>query len=212
MVGYFKGILSKFRWAVVESTIKPIHNKTVIFTPCLVEYSYQGQDYFFVKEYKTFDEAVSLCRARGQRLVEIKSEAENEFVWENIVKRAGWYTWLGATNELGTKKFKWLADGSYVTGGYTKWYRHRPNRDVNQRNAIFIYYDGNWFDWPVSATLYVLCERVVEQCWSSSVQRSRLKIPNWRPFLKRIQSVQIISGHRTSLDFEPVSVSSFLSL
>lgn len=64
--------------------------------------------YFLIKELKKFDETVALCNSRGERLVEIKSEAENEFIFRTIVKPAAYGIWQGATNILGITYFKWL--------------------------------------------------------------------------------------------------------
>lgn len=60
------------------------------------------KDYFFINELKTFDDAVMLCKSRGESLAEIRSEEEQEFVWAMIVEPSVVPIWLGATNIVGT--------------------------------------------------------------------------------------------------------------
>lgn len=92
-------------------------------------------------------------------MVSIKSEAVNQFIWTRIVEPTA-TIWLGATNEVGTKNFKWLEDGSDVTDHYSNWWSSRPSEDTNNLNAIAMYSDdGTWFDLSVSETRYVVCER-----------------------------------------------------
>lgn len=102
----------------------------------LLDYTSRKKDYFLIEEHKTFDEAITLCRSRGENLVLIKNEAEDEFVINTIVKPAGYCTWLGATNPLGTKEFKWLTDGSDVSSNCTNRRVDGTYQDVNQQNAM----------------------------------------------------------------------------
>lgn len=62
--------------------------------------------YYLIKENKTFGEAETLCKSRGESLVEIKNEPENEFIWKTIVKPSACGAWLGATNIVGQIDFK----------------------------------------------------------------------------------------------------------
>lgn len=102
-----------------------------------------------------------MCESRGQRIVSIKSQAENEFIWRWIVKPTGSTIWLGATNIVGTKNFTWQADGSDVNTKYTNWSGTNPSNDGRKRNAIAIdSYNGIWYDFSVSNTKYVICERI----------------------------------------------------
>lgn len=90
--------------------------------------------------------------------MQIKSQDENAFIFNTIVKPSGYAAWLGSTNVPGTKTFKWIGDGSELT--FTNWYSSNPNEAVTQRNANFMYNDdGKWDDVPVTRTFYVLCEQ-----------------------------------------------------
>lgn len=122
------------------------------------EYYHAGKDYTLFSEAKTFNDAIRFCQNRNQRLVQIENQAENEFIWEDIVEW-GDAIWLGANNVVGTKVYIWL-DGSNLT--YSNWFEDQPNANVRNRNAIFMSnsHRGKWFDYSMSDTTHVLCESI----------------------------------------------------
>lgn len=127
-------------------------------------HSFMNKDYLETKERHTFEEAVIYCKSRGQNLLEIKSKAEQDFIMKSIVRPNEAYIWLGATNVVGTKTFKWLSDGSDVATQYSNWWHSEPKQSPRKPNAIIMTYEGGvWFDISVSGSGYrlVVCERVM---------------------------------------------------
>lgn len=123
-------------------------------------HSYLDKDYLLIKQLNTFDEAVEQCSKRGARLVEIKSEGEQEYVFDIIVAELGHSIWLGATNSEGTNQFVWIGDGSNIS--YSNWVFSRTPEDLNQQNYIRMsHFNGMWFHNPsLSYPNYVVCERI----------------------------------------------------
>lgn len=162
------------KWYVTTFKCSFIHS----FNNLLVEltFSYNSKDYFLIKEDKTFDEAVAVCHSpstagNDQRLVEITSSEENEFIYKTIVKPNNHGVWLGATNVIGTNEFEWSANGtdgddtvSTLTNSaiYSNWQTGHPDKDVNQRNAVAMFWDdgGKWCDWHVSFARHALCQQI----------------------------------------------------
>lgn len=142
------------------------------------EYSFNGKRYISLNQRVTFRIADNWCKSRGQRLVTIKSEAVQDFVFNTFVEPTGYKIWLGATNEAGTKDFKWLADGSSVNSHYTNWAWNCPSTIFHKNNAITMYEDGVWHDVSFNDFAYVVCE-------DKSVQSAGLQsfLPNSCTFL-----------------------------
>lgn len=120
-------------------------------------FNYQNKEYAFIGDDVTFDEAVEICKGHGQRLVEIKSQGEQDFVFNTIVKPEAESVWLGASNNYEATTYKWLSDGSDVV--YTNWRTSLPSNQ-HVRNVIRMRYtDGKWWDMSVREKANVICER-----------------------------------------------------
>lgn len=115
------------------------------------------KEYFLIKELKTFDEAIAICENRYQRLVQIKSREENEFIFRTIIRPGSHNIWLGATNLIGSVTFRWL-DGSELN--YFGLENIFLVSDVNKRNGLMMHAGnaGKWFGFSVSSAYNVLCE------------------------------------------------------
>lgn len=129
------------------------------------EFSYSDKEYFFTKEFKSFDEAFAICKNRNESIVRIESKEENDFISDTILVPTGWWVWLSATNVGATKTFRWVDGGEIV---YSNWYPRYPDKDPNQRNAIIVGGDkyhpgpgGDWVDVPTTGTYHVLCEKLL---------------------------------------------------
>lgn len=125
-----------------------------------VEFSF-GKQYFLIKERKTFDDAIQLCKSRNEQLVQINSEIENNFIFKTVAQPSTSDIWLGAENIVGTATFKWLVeDGGEHS--ITNWENGDPNEPTGQRNAITMnkYFNGKYRDSNVHDTNFVLCQSV----------------------------------------------------
>ena len=79
------------------------------------------------------------CAKEGASLVSIKTQAEQDFVEENIKGDS----WLGMSEAENEGHWIWLADGSDVT--YTRWDWGEPNGG-EMENCGMIYKFGKWND------------------------------------------------------------------
>ena len=79
------------------------------------------------------------CAKEGASLVSIKSQAEQDFVEENMKGNS----WLGMSDAKNEGQWVWLADGSEVT--YTQWNEGEPNGGKTE-NFGMIYNLGKWND------------------------------------------------------------------
>lgn len=122
---------------------------------------YLDRNYTFFYEEKTFQEATTICKDNDQYLVQIRNRAENDFIFETIVRKYFDNIWLGAHNTIDTQNFKWL-DGSAMN--YTNWFPAEPGQnDSLQRNAVLMDVEtGVWFIYPSTGRFSFLCERQVE--------------------------------------------------
>lgn len=112
-----------------------------------------------VREWKSFEEAVAVCKEQNGRLVHIYSKDEQDYIFESFVKPFGYDIWLGARNIVGTKIFKWIGDAD--ASGYSNWQIGFPRSDGNKPNAIIMSSEsiGKWHDISISGKRRVLCER-----------------------------------------------------
>lgn len=122
-------------------------------------YTHLDKQYFLIKEGKTFHEAAAICSKRNERLVQINNQDENDFISRTIVTPLNMVTWLGAVRVSGTMSFQWL-DGSKLI--YSNMGVSYPTKGINQHSALAMSASyktvGKWFDYPISESLYVLCE------------------------------------------------------
>lgn len=97
-------------------------------------------------------EAVKFCNDRNQRLLEVKSEEEQVSISSMVGKSS--HIWLGASNVVGTRYFKWL-DGQPLT--YENWCYGHPHKSRYQHDGIVLF-NGKWYDHKVSNSFTVICE------------------------------------------------------
>ena len=112
--------------------------------------------YLFPDTKMTWSGAVDACAKEGASLVSIKSQAEQDFVEENI--KGG--SWLGMSDAENEGHWIWLADGSEVT--YTHWNGGEPNGGKRE-NFGMIYKLGKWNDCNTKTTRhfdkYYICKK-----------------------------------------------------
>lgn len=173
------------------------------------------KEYFLANDPATLHDAIVICRNRDERLLKVDSQAEQDYITNTIIKPARkiwlpkWYVssafrphgdhiWLGATNLVGTNKFKWL-DESEMT--YSNWEDGKPSLDLNQRNGIVMAGDvhhplGQWFDYSVNALFYVLCEKTIFALKSNLIEQTKHFNSTVKQFDARLNAVIGISKSR----------------
>ena len=114
------------------------------------------------------------CKGRGADLAIIKSEEENEFIFDLLKKQ---YTakmigaWIGMKTNVTDKKVYWL-DSTEVDGGYTAWVSEDLGELLEIENCGYIIVTEELRDlagkWAVascklngSADLVILCEKSI---------------------------------------------------
>ena len=83
----------------------------------------------------------------------IKSQAEQDFVEENIKGRS---SWLGMSDSKNEGKWIWLADGTGV--GYTHWDGGEPNGGTGKNYAV-LRRGGKWNDLNPGKDRYYICKK-----------------------------------------------------
>ena len=131
--------------------------------------SYQGHDYWFCPQLRTWTDARTKCEARGYNLVRIEDATENEFVRA----RSGLGAWIGANDIAtegawvwtfgGSKFWTGSAGGAPFGGLYSKWALLQPDNLLNQ-DCGRIATDGTWTDETCVAANAYVCESGTDQC------------------------------------------------
>ena len=108
--------------------------------------NFQDHKYYIVQEWVSWEEARQNAIALGGYLLTINSEAENNFVVNNIGDNYKWDDyWIGFSDTAEEGTFVW-ANGSDST--YTNWYDGEPNNAGDEDVVVFSGYSGRWNDLP----------------------------------------------------------------
>ena len=110
--------------------------------------------------------ARNICQWLGADLVVIKSDEENEFVFNLAMKGGSSIAWIGMERKTLDQKFYWI-DGSPASSSnyyYTNWLPGQPDNQGNQENCGEIMKRGShfktWNDMPCSSSAsFVLCQK-----------------------------------------------------
>ena len=114
--------------------------------------------------------ARNICQILGADLVVIKSEAENQFIYNDVyVKKGGsGVLWIGMKRNTRDKNFYWIdgSPASYSDRYYTNWYPGQPdnsgyNEDCGEiLTCCLEAHFEKWNDTPCSSLAsFVLCEK-----------------------------------------------------
>lgn len=152
----------------VSSACQVFEHCFILSTRVNLGFSYSDKQYTLINPVTTFDKAVSICRNRNERLVQIRSKDENDFIFNTIVAPLRLKLALGATNTIGLNGFKWL-DGSAMK--YSNWQTGYPIVKPNQQSFVVMTPGtGEWYNYQLPASKWtiqytvewtVLCEKTV---------------------------------------------------
>ncbi|KAL5005711.1 hypothetical protein ScPMuIL_016869 [Solemya velum] len=94
---------------------------------CPVEWKEFGQScYYFSDSMETWHDAEEYCISAGGYLIEIESEAENNFVAGQIQEMEKQMNyWIGGTDEFSEGSWRWSYSGRAMV--YTDWYYYQPD-------------------------------------------------------------------------------------
>lgn len=122
--------------------------------------SFGGSNYYCSTSYHTFENAKRLATIHGGYLATINSEAENDYLAQNIISPTAMIGYNDIANE---GHFVWQ-DGP--SSSYTKWFQHQPNDYNNQDVVELMKSSGLWNDvendTKLEFILEVPCKNVIQ--------------------------------------------------
>ena len=114
-----------------------------------------GESKFFVSNHaQTWNEAQTFAENNGGHLAVIDSQAENDFIQNNINPASG-SVWIGLNNNNNGNNFSWVNNDPVV---YTNWLNGEPNETSNHVAARLKNDDGLWTDRVLSNLFEVVFE------------------------------------------------------
>ena len=114
-----------------------------------------------------WDDARRNCLKLGGDLVKITTAAENQFIFNLILKQVkvtGNGAWLGLHRKADTK-FYWTDDT--LLSGYSAWGTGEPNNPSSEKCGHIITSGslrGKWNDWPCKQTKSAITDAPVILC------------------------------------------------
>ena len=149
--------LAAIRWVLTMHHSLGIFYWSLFNSGCEAPWvGFESSCYLFPDTTATWSDAESACAKEGASLVSIKSQAEQDFVEENMKGRS----WLGMSDAENEGHWVWLADGSDLT--YTHWDWGEPNGETRE-NYGMIWEVGTWNDCqpgnPYCENLYYICKK-----------------------------------------------------
>ena len=116
--------------------------------------------YYVASPASTWKNSRRFCQNLGADLAVIKSENENQFVYDLLRNTSGARSgWIGL-NRRADGKFYWLDDRP-EKGNYQKWNDGEPNDAGGSEDCSHVIggnYDGKWNDITCSTSLVAICQ------------------------------------------------------
>lgn len=124
-----------------------------------------GNSYYYISsEMKTWEQANAWCHAIGTDLVEVNSEAEQDFL-DEILKKVEHnnkhYIYLGASDLQEEGNWKWTKSDNNLTLSF--WHTNEPNGG-RRENCLHMYrvHNRRWNDVPCDRKYWFICEAYFE--------------------------------------------------
>ncbi|KAI4890373.1 hypothetical protein NFI96_004271 [Prochilodus magdalenae] len=137
-VGVSNKVASEWKYKVGVS------NKVTM--TCLA--SYVPHRYHFVKQYKSWADALSYCRDNYTDLATIYNAEDLDAAKAVSPSNAGNLAWIGLKAGDG-QKWTWSSeDGTSFTAGqsYINWHSGEPNNGLQSNSCVYMQGDGTWAD------------------------------------------------------------------
>ena len=131
--------------------------------------TYNGHEYWFCGQNKTWSAARARCQSQGMDLAHVDNAAENAFVLANSKTPS----WIGASDQTVEGAWRWAdnnaqfwngaASGTVVGGLFANWKSAQPDNSANQDcGAIELAAPaGKWTDRACTDSLDFVCERAL---------------------------------------------------
>jgi surface protein len=118
--------------------------------------TFNGSNYYYLDQYKTFAEARALAEQFNADLLTITTQEEQEYL-EEILESKGLSAnyWLGLTDEEVEGQWRWLNGEPF---SYSNWSSGEPNNFNNEDYAHLIANSYKWNDWPGTVKMKVILE------------------------------------------------------
>ncbi|KAL4217897.1 C-type lectin domain 17 [Mactra antiquata] len=106
-----------------------------------------------------FHSAVTFCHHYHGKLVEIETDAENDFLRNFLVDFKDPNHWIGLTDSIIEGEWRWYSND--LVASYVDWYPGEPNNE-KLHNCALTYgsgqYNHHWVDAPCNGKYFPLCE------------------------------------------------------
>ena len=158
----------------------------MIFVLVELTESFEGNVYYFIKQWMTYDEGKEFCNKRGWALVSIKSKGESDF----LNARLKGNTWTSGRRVGNSNDWTWA--GSNVAwpaatpansdGIFRNWNQNEPNNfphsNGEKENCIMLRphtAPTTWNDSPCSSRYNIICESsITGSKWATSINLPHL--------------------------------------
>ena len=120
----------------------------------------QGKYYSFIKDVKTYDDAISRCQKLSGKVFEPKDDYTNEAVLNWAKEKGMEETWIGIeiNNHTG---FVYASDSEPV--GFTNWDENQPDGYPCVKGyvepVVSLSRSKKWKSWPCSNKVSFICEK-----------------------------------------------------
>ena len=117
--------------------------------------NYQDHKYYIAQEWRSWNEAKDRATALGGYMLTISSQAENDFIQNNLGDFKWDSYWLGYSDTAEEGTFVW-ANGSDAT--YTNWNGGEPNNSGDEDVVEFNGHNGKWNDLNINDGRFFIIE------------------------------------------------------
>jgi surface protein len=118
--------------------------------------SFNGSNYYYLNQTKTFAEAQELADRFGADMLTITSQAEQDYIYSRMQSQGLVYNyWLGLTDQESEGVWKWINGETY---GYSNWNDGQPSGGAEDGAEIIGSVEGKWNDIPLTAQVRVILE------------------------------------------------------
>jgi len=117
--------------------------------------NYQDHKYYIAQEWRSWNDAKDRATALGGYLLTISSQAENDFIQNNLGDYKWDSYWLGYSDTAEEGTFVW-ANGSDAS--YTNWNGGEPNNSGDEDVVEFNGHNGKWNDLNINDGRFFIIE------------------------------------------------------
>ena len=122
--------------------------------------------YYFSIKKKNWFAAENFCRNESGHLASVHSNANNDFIWERLIRTGLNRHWIGGTDTGEEGVWKWT---DCTPWNFTVWYEGEPNRLLEDCLNVYKFDDQHehkdankkWNDYPCSKEQGFVCSKKI---------------------------------------------------